>query len=110
MKKKLLFLIIVFGSIVVFGNRVYSKSDQLSTTEKVSDFKYMYNTIEEGYPYLDVNTRRTGKDWLSNKYTYINRIKDTKNDDEFVDEMSDILSELGNKHTEVINNKKDMNV
>lgn len=106
MKKKLLFLIIVFGSIVVFGNRVYSKSDQLSTTEKVSDFKYMYNTIEEGYPYLDVNTRRTGKDWLSNKYTYINRIKDTKNDDEFVDEMSDILSELGNKHTEVINNKK----
>ncbi|MCU9810191.1 hypothetical protein LEQ06_19835 [Paraclostridium sp. AKS46] len=47
MKKKLLFLIIVFGSIVIFGNKVYSKSDQLSTTEKVSDFKYMYNTIKK---------------------------------------------------------------
>lgn len=106
MKKKLLFLIIVFGSIVIFGNKVYSKSDQLSTTEKVSDFKYMYNTIKEGYPYLDVNTRLSGKDWISNKNTYINRIKNTTNDDEFVAEMSDILSELGNKHTEVINNKK----
>ncbi|MDO7205759.1 hypothetical protein Q5M85_18360 [Paraclostridium bifermentans] len=50
----------------------------------------------------------SGKDWISNKNTYIKRIKNTTNDDEFVAEMSDILSELGNKHTEVISNKKDM--
>lgn len=55
---------------------------------------------------MDVNIRSSGKDWISNKNTYIKRIKDTTNDDEFVAEMSDILSELGNKHTEVINNKK----
>ena len=106
MKRKIVFLIIISLSIVTFGNRVCNKSDQLSTSEKVNDFKYMYNAIKEGYPYLDVNTRLTHREWTSDEDTYIKRIKDTKNDDEFIDVISDILSKLENRHTEVINNKK----
>jgi hypothetical protein len=106
MKRKVLFLITIFAVIIFIGTRIYSKSDQLSTREKVSDFKYMYNTIKDGYPYLDVNARYNNINWLNNKDKYIEKIKNTKNDEEFIEEMSVILSELGNRHTEVIDNKK----
>ncbi|WP_250676000.1 S41 family peptidase [Paraclostridium ghonii] len=106
MKRKILFLITVFTFIIFLGTSVYSKSNQLSTREKVSDFKYMYNTIKGGYPYLDVNDRSNNINWLENKDKYIKRIKNTKNDEEFIKEISDILSELNNRHTEVVDNKK----
>ncbi|HBG2228045.1 TPA: peptidase S41, partial [Clostridioides difficile] len=59
-----------------------------------------------GYPYLGVNKRLNNIDWLANKDEYTKRIKNTENDDEFIEELSSILSDLNNKHTEVIDNKK----
>ncbi|MGX4598588.1 S41 family peptidase [Faecalimicrobium sp. JNUCC 81] len=105
MKRKVLFTIIIFIFVIFLGTRFYNKSDQLSTKEKVSDFKYVYNIIKDGYPYLDVNMRRNNINWLDNKDKYLKRIKDTKNDEEFIEELSSILSDLGNRHTEVIDNK-----
>lgn len=113
MKKKVLFLVIIFIFIIVLGSCIYAKNSQLSTEngqlskkEKVEDFEYMYNVIENGYPYLDVNERRNNIDWLGNKDKYLKRIKNTENDEEFIEEMSSILSDLDNRHTEVIDNKK----
>ncbi|WP_042274344.1 S41 family peptidase [[Clostridium] dakarense] len=106
MKKKVLFLVVIFIFVILLGNSIYSKKDQLSKREKVEDFKYVYNAIKNGYPYLDVNKRRNNIDWLGNKDKYLKRIKNTKNDEEFIEEMSSILSELGNRHTELIDNKK----
>lgn len=105
-KRKALFSIIIFIFIIFIGTRIYNKSDQLSTKEKVNDFKYVYNIIKDGYPYLDVNMRRNNINWLYNKDKYLKRIKDTKNDEEFIEELSSILSDLDNKHTELIDNKK----
>lgn len=106
MKKKVLFLAIIFIFIITIGNCIYSKNDQLSKREKVEDFEYVYNAIKNGYPYLDVNKRRNNIDWLGNKDKYLKRIKNTKNDEEFIEEMSSILSDLDNRHTELIDNKK----
>lgn len=105
MKRKVLFTIIIFIFVIFLGTRFYNKSNQLSTKEKVNDFKYVYNIIKDGYPYLDVNMRRSNINWLDNKDKYLKRIKDTKNDEEFIEELSSILSDLGNRHTEVIDNK-----
>lgn len=106
MKKKVLFLAIIFIFIITISNCIYSKNDQLSKREKVEDFEYVYNAIKNGYPYLDVNKRRNNIDWLGNKDKYLKRIKNTKNDEEFIEEMSSILSDLDNRHTELIDNKK----
>ncbi|MDB8790475.1 S41 family peptidase [Romboutsia sp. 1001216sp1] len=106
MKKKILFLAIIFIFIITIGNCIYPKKEQLSKREKVEDFEYVYNTIKSGYPYLDVNKRCNNIDWLGNKDKYLKRIKNTKNDEEFIEEMSSILSDLDNRHTELIDNKK----
>lgn len=105
MKRKVLPIIIIF----VFGIFIYNlsqvKTNQLTTKEKIEDFEYMYDVIKNGYPYLDVNKRRNNVDWIENKDKYIKRIKNTKNDEEFIEEISSIVSELGNKHTQLIDNK-----
>ncbi|MCC0668927.1 S41 family peptidase [Clostridioides sp. ZZV14-6153] len=105
MKKKILFLGIICISIILLGNSTYSQKKQLSEKEKVDDFKYVYNVIKTGYPYLDVNKRLNNIDWLENEDKYIKKIKNTESDEEFIEEMSSILSELNNKHTELIDNK-----
>ncbi len=106
MKKKILFLAIIFIFIISVGNCNYPKKGQLSKEEKIEDFEYVCDAIKNGYPYLDVNKRRNNIDWLGNKDKYLKRIKNTKNDEEFIEEMSSILFDLNNRHTELIDNKK----
>ena len=105
MKRKVLPIIII----LVFGIFIYNvskvKTNQLSTKQKIEDFEYLYDVIKNGYPYLNVNKRRNNVDWIENKDKYIKRIKNTKNDEEFIEEISSIVSELGNKHTQLIDNK-----
>lgn len=106
MKKKVLFLVIILAFTILLGNSTYSQKNQLSEEEKVEDFNYVYNVIKTGYPYLDVNKTLNNIDWLENKDKYTKRIKSTENDEEFIEELSSILSDLNNKHTELIDNKK----
>jgi hypothetical protein len=106
MKRKVLILILLFIFMITIGVISYNKTDQLSMREKVEDFEYMYNVIKDGYPYLDVNKRRNDIDWLGNKEKYLKRIKNTKNNEEFIEELSSILADLDNRHTELIDNKK----
>lgn len=106
MKKKIVFLVIIFIFTIALGRYTYSNTNELSNTEKVEDFNYMYNTIKNGYPYLDVNNRRNNIGWLENKDKYIKRIENTKSDQEFIEAMSSILSDLNNRHTEIIDNRK----
>ena len=78
---------------------------QLYTKEKIEDFEYIYEVIEEGYPYLEVNKRLNNIDWLSKKEQYMKRVTDTKNDEQFIRALSSIIYELNNKHTHLIKNK-----
>lgn len=65
----------------------------------------MYEIIKDGYPYIDVNKRVNNLDWLANKEKYLKRIKSAKNDREFINELSSILKDLNNGHTQLIDNK-----
>lgn len=42
----------------------------LTLEEKLEDFEYAYNLIKENYPFLEVNKRLHGVDWLANKTSY----------------------------------------
>lgn len=58
-------------------------TDSLTEKEKIDDFEYLYKTIIENYPFLDVNKRIHSVDWEANKDSYLAMVKDTKTDLEF---------------------------
>ncbi len=74
----------------------------LTTEEKLEDFEHAYNIIKENYPFLEVNKRLHGIDWLAKKDEYVERIKNTDTDKEFIEELSNIIRELNNGHTHVV--------
>lgn len=104
MKKSflLLFSIIIIYLLVACTN---TSGNQLSKSEKIADFQYLYKVIEEGYPFLEVNKRLNNIDWLSKKSDYLKRITNTKNDEQFIRSLSSIIYELNNKHTHLIKDK-----
>ena len=76
-----------------------SFSYELTEEQKLEDFEYLYNSIIEDYPYLEVNKRKYGIDWASKKEEYIELIKTTNN---FEQCLKDILADLNNDHTNIL--------
>lgn len=74
----------------------------LTVEQRLEDFDYMWKIIEENYPFLEVNKRLNGEDWLANKEEYRNKIAAVKTDDEFFRRMRLVLSRLNNGHTNFI--------
>lgn len=102
MRKLISMILISIMSISLVGcNDVEFK--ELTKEEKVEDFEYMFKTIEEAYPFLEVNKRVNNVDWIANKEEYLEKVKNTKNDEEFIEAITEILSELNNGHTHLIN-------
>ena len=100
-------LLLILVSVTLVGctsteNSVVSLDRELTTEEKVEDFEYMYNTLEENYPFFKVNERVYKINWLTNKDEYEKRIRHTNNDEEFANELNMILCELHNNHTHLI--------
>ncbi|TGY46400.1 peptidase [Clostridium perfringens] len=96
-------LMIFINTFVACGNKV-DTSTSLTEEQKIEDFNYLYKTIEENYPFLETNKRLNNVDWLSKKEEYLQRVKNTKSDIEFLMTLNSILSELNNGHTHMITN------
>ncbi|MEJ6952534.1 S41 family peptidase [Natronospora cellulosivora (SeqCode)] len=76
--------------------------EELTIEEKLEDFEYLFKVITENYPYLEVNRRIHGIDWVNNKDLYREWIMDTQSDSEFYDAMNLILRDLNDNHTDII--------
>lgn len=74
---------------------------KLTTREKLHDFDYLYDTLEENYPFFKVNERLFGIDWLENRKKYRRIIKNTKNDAEFYVAIDAMLNDLNNGHVNI---------
>lgn len=118
--RKLLVVVIIILFIYAFGymntadnkavvNIRKTSSDRLSTKEKLDDFEYMYKVLKENYPFFEVNKRMNNVDWIDRKGEYIKKIKATKNDMEFYTVLNNIVSELNNKHTSILNQSEYLN-
>lgn len=94
---------IFISTFVACGSKV-DTSISLTEEQKIEDFNYLYKTIEENYPFLETNKRLNNVDWLSKKEEYLQRVKNTKSDIEFLITLNSILSELNNGHTHMITN------
>lgn len=104
MGKKICIIISMIISLILVG---CSTSSNLTEEEKLADFEQLYNEIESGYPFLEVNKRLNGQDWLANKAIYEKLIMETNSDKEFISELSLILRDLNNSHTHLIDTQED---
>lgn len=119
MKKRKLFIIIpILIVIIAFVNSInqnkyndvntinlkeIDNSDfDLTTEDYLYDFNYAYDILEKYYPFFEINKMAYGIDWLSNKDDYENYIRESKNDWDFYNRMNDVLGELNNGHTGLI--------
>ena len=103
-KYSLILLLLIAVFYLVSCKSINSLENNLTKEEKIQDFEYMYDVIKQSYPYLEVNKRVNNIDWLDNKDSYLEKIKNTKNDDEFISVLNNILADLNNGHTHLINN------
>jgi len=78
--------------------KLHGQALNLSQSQKVSDFLYLFDALENNYPFFGVKERVYQMDWLSNKNTYLNRIKHTQNDVEFIREIKSIIGDLKDGH------------
>jgi hypothetical protein len=99
--------------VLVFSFVIYMKTTSGSTRlkpltkeQKLEDFEYLYGFISENYPYLKVNERLNGIDWLGEKEVFKNAIENATADYDFEYEISNIIRQLNNDHTHVLT--KDM--
>lgn len=102
MGKKICIIVLIIMCFALIG---CSNSSNLTEEEKLADFEQLYNEIESGYPFLEVNKRLNKQDWLTNKAIYEKLIMETNSDKEFISELSLILRDLNNSHTHLIDNQ-----
>ena len=69
--------------------------EPLTNEQKIQDFEFLYKTVVENYPFLEVNKRTTGVDWVANKELYLERIQKAH----FESVLGAIIGDLNNRHT-----------
>lgn len=70
----------------------------LTNEQKIQDFEFLYKTVVENYPFLEVNKRTTGVDWVANKELYLERIQKAH----FETVLGATIGDLNNRHTELL--------
>ncbi len=92
MKKHVTIALALFSfiSLVCYGQ----EKPQLTSSQKVKDFEFLYETLKDNYPYFGVGKRTNGIDWLSKKEEYINLVQKTESDSAYIFTLKSILSEL----------------
>jgi hypothetical protein len=100
----ILLIVSVFGSLAGCTQEVnnLNTSTELSMEEKLEDFEYLYTIISDNYPFLKVNERVNGINWLEQKTKYVELVKASNNDMDFMYNISTIVKDLNNGHTHVI--------
>lgn len=93
MDKYIFLLVLNFLCICSYGQ------SELSTHEKIKDFKYLYKTLNENYPYFEAEKRMNDFDWLEHKNEFIDRIRKTSNDSLYFIELISIIDEMHSGHT-----------
>lgn len=78
-----------------------SKAKPLTKKEMLEDFNYVFNELKENYPFFDVLKRKKNVDFLGNYNKYLQRIEKAKNDQEFIEKMTEIIGELDNSHAKI---------
>jgi hypothetical protein len=55
----------------------------LTMEQKLKDFRYLFQTLKESYPFLELKKRTEGYDWVAHEKEFEQEIPGTKDDREF---------------------------
>ena len=88
-----------FENVEYLGHTVEFNNEQ---EQYLEDFNFAMDTLEQYYPFFEVNKIKNNLDFLRNKENYRSRIKEVKSDKEFGKVLNDIVKELDNYHTHLI--------
>ncbi|NLY46092.1 MAG: S41 family peptidase [Tissierella sp.] len=123
-KTRFIIKIILIILLIIFAvERIYNMKDEFRVSaldasdygitethlpiwDKLYDFEYLYDVLEENYPFFKVNERLHNIDWLGNKRKYKRIIRNTKNDAEFLVAIDHILKDLNNGHVNVFDGQR----
>lgn len=75
---------------------------KLSKKEMIEDFEYYFKEISENYPFFDVLKREGGIDFIKNHDAYLEKIKSSDNDEDFIKNMKEIAKDLDNRHVTIV--------
>ncbi|MDW7662560.1 MAG: S41 family peptidase [Bacillota bacterium] len=87
-----------------------TETQGLTVGEKLEDFEYLFNIIASNYPFLEMNKRQHGVNWIANKDDYIERLQETEGDLKYYIVLNNIVKDLNYDHTSVFNNTGYANV
>lgn len=79
-----------------------SNNYELTNEEKLEDFIYLYSIFEDNFPYFNIKKYQYGYDWLSNKDSFEDLIRNTKTNEEFYEKIKEIICLLQNDHTSIV--------
>ncbi|MFZ5353386.1 MAG: S41 family peptidase [Bacillota bacterium] len=77
-------------------------SGRLTMEQRLEDFHYMYDILEECYPYFEIKKRMLNYDWLAHKQDFEAMIKATKSDVDFYNVMDRITTLMQSGHTHIL--------
>ena len=78
------------------------QAKELTTEQKVADFRYLYRIFKENHPFLDLKARVEGYDWLAHEKEFEDMVRSTKDDAEFAAVMKRITALVNNAHTSLL--------
>lgn len=74
----------------------------LTREQMVEDFDYLFQILSENYPFLDVNKRINGIDWVAKEQEYRAKFETVNTMSYYEQLLRDILKDLNNGHTQLI--------
>ena len=118
-KRRIIIRILLIIFAVIIGERIYNSRDEFQTealdaedygildagftsSEKIREFKFICQLLEENYPFFKVNERVNGIDWFENIGKYKRILRNTKGDGEYFVALNNILKDLNDRNTFIL--------
>lgn len=96
-KKSFAILICIF--VIVGGFYGVKRYNQYKTYKE--DAVYLLNFLEDNYPYFEVKEKTLNYNFLDSKEKFIKKISKSKNDAEFIKNVSNVMIYLQNDHSSI---------
>ncbi|MBC8222980.1 hypothetical protein H8E65_00190 [Candidatus Bathyarchaeota archaeon] len=74
----------------------------MGVEEWLKDFEYLYNLVQENYPYLPLKERTHGYNWLDLRAVFEERIRNASDNEDFLYVIMEAVEALQNRHTHVL--------
>lgn len=93
----------IFILIFVFITHTVVSQDfrELTAEEKENDFLFLVETLKSNYPYFNLYERLHGESWLSKKDSFLKKVRNSKNNKDYLVLIDSIVKSLHNKEVDL---------